>query len=240
MSNSNLLFLALAVAVGAAWWSIPQAPETAADEPAAEVEVAAEAAEEAPAPVVEVPAPREPAPREPRVGPRSPPQAPDAAETAEGEEAQAAAPPADPEVPEDTAAAAAFAAMSAEAHVEAGEQAFAEGDIQRAYDHYLAVIEADPDHQLAAFALYKLAWVEFNADDLDAAINDLRLLLSWVQDSEKEADEALALAASRDLANWETEAALRAEEAQAAADGGEDEAASDAPVPSEGLPDDEG
>jgi hypothetical protein len=60
-----------------------------------------------------------------------------------------------------------------------GEMAFDANEAEAAYDHYLEVIEEHTDHSLAPFALYKLAWAEYNLGDVDAAIDDMELMIEW-------------------------------------------------------------
>ena len=75
-------------------------------------------------------------------------------------------------------------APSVEEITNLGELAFEANEAASAYDHYLDVIDNYSEHPLAPFALYKLAWTEFNLGDIDAAINDMELMLEWVDDGE--------------------------------------------------------
>ncbi len=81
-----------------------------------------------------------------------------------------------------------------------GELAFEANEASAAYDHYLEVIDDHTDHPLAPFALYKLAWAEFNLGDVDAAIADMELMLEWLEVGDSPMDDTLRNAAPADLA----------------------------------------
>ena len=81
-----------------------------------------------------------------------------------------------------------------------GELAFEANEASAAYDHYLEVIDHHTDHPLAPFALYKLAWAEFNLGDVDAAIADMELMLEWLEVGDSPMDDTLRNAAPADLA----------------------------------------
>ena len=87
-----------------------------------------------------------------------------------------------------------------------GEAAFDANDSASAYDHYLEVIEEHSDDPMAPFALYKFAWVQFNLGDVSAAIDDMALMLEWVDVGETAMDEAMISVASKDLEFFRTKA----------------------------------
>ena len=62
-----------------------------------------------------------------------------------------------------------------------GELAFDANDAESAYEHFLEIIEENPDDDMAPFALYKFAWVEYNLGDVDAAILDMELVTEWIE-----------------------------------------------------------
>ncbi len=80
-----------------------------------------------------------------------------------------------------------------------GEMAFDANEAEAAYEHYLEVIEEHTDDPNAAFALYKLAWAEYNLGDVEAAINDMELMMEWVGDGETQLQEILHSQGPADL-----------------------------------------
>ena len=84
-----------------------------------------------------------------------------------------------------------------------GELAFDANDSESAYEHYLEVIEEDTDDEMAPFALYKFAWVEFNLGDIDAAILDMELVLEWIETGNVKQEGILIRAAPDDLRFFE-------------------------------------
>ena len=80
-----------------------------------------------------------------------------------------------------------------------GEMAFEANEAQAAYDHYLEVIDKHTDDPKAAFALYKLAWTEYNLGDVEAAIEDMALVTEWIGDGDSQLEEILRTAAPTDL-----------------------------------------
>ena len=80
-----------------------------------------------------------------------------------------------------------------------GEMAFEANEAQAAYDHYLEVIDQHTDDPKAAFALYKLAWTEYNLGDVEAAIEDMALVTEWIGDGDSQIEEILRTAAPTDL-----------------------------------------
>ena len=80
-----------------------------------------------------------------------------------------------------------------------GEMAFEAQENQAAYDHYLEVIDNHSDDPKSAFALYKLAWTEYNLGDVEAAIDDMELMLEWVADGDSALEEMLRTAGPTDL-----------------------------------------
>ena len=87
-----------------------------------------------------------------------------------------------------------------------GEMAFDANEAQAAYDHYLEVIEEHTDEPMAPFALYKLAWAEYNLGDVNAAIDDMELMMEWLGDSEDPLHEMLRSSGSTDLDLFDTRA----------------------------------
>ncbi|MEN0062311.1 MAG: hypothetical protein AAGA48_09170 [Myxococcota bacterium] len=141
-------------------------------------------------------APPAPAPnRRARVGPRHPPR-PEVVDAEPAEEPKGA-----------PAVAISSTSKSAQEHVMAGERAFDEGDLEGAYANFLAVIESEPDDPLAAFALYKLAWVEYNIGEVDSAISDMTLLGEWLAEPVSNADRMLQGEVEKDLARFKDEVA---------------------------------
>jgi len=80
-----------------------------------------------------------------------------------------------------------------------GEMAFEANEAQAAYDHYLEVIDKHTDDPKAAFALYKLAWTEYNLGDVEAAIEDMELVTEWIGDGDSQLEEILRTSAPTDL-----------------------------------------
>ena len=184
MRRRILGWLGLVAVAAGLWWWAASSPTPTATEPSAP-----------PTPEVVEPT------RTPRIGPRRPPShakppAPQAPDVTAPEEAEEAVPIVAPDAP-----------LTAMEHVAAGEAAFSHGDLESAYAHFLAVIEGDPDDPMAAFALYKLAWVEYNIGEFEAATHDMRLVAAWVEGSARQSDQMLAAAAAKDLARFEAEAA---------------------------------
>ena len=95
--------------------------------------------------------------------------------------------------------------LSVQDHLTLGEQAFDEGNADLAYEHYLAVVEGEPDHPMAPFALYKLAWTEFNLGDLEAAADDMALVLDWTEGYDDRMSQTVHEAALDDLERFEAE-----------------------------------
>ena len=87
-----------------------------------------------------------------------------------------------------------------------GEMAFDAGETADAYEHYLEVIEEHPHDPQAPFALYKLAWAEYNLGDVNAAIDDMELMMEWLGDSEDPLHEMLRSSGSTDLDLFDTRA----------------------------------
>jgi tetratricopeptide (TPR) repeat protein len=80
-----------------------------------------------------------------------------------------------------------------------GEMAFDANQAEAAYEHYLEVIEEHTDDPNAPFALYKLAWTEYNLGDVEAAIDDMALVIEWVGDGETQMHEVLRTQGTKDL-----------------------------------------
>ena len=80
-----------------------------------------------------------------------------------------------------------------------GEMAFDANQADDAYDHYLEVIEEHTDDPSAVFALYKLAWTEYNLGDVEAAIDDMALVIEWTQDGTLGMEQTIGNAAHSDL-----------------------------------------
>ena len=80
-----------------------------------------------------------------------------------------------------------------------GELAFDANDSESAYEHFLEVIEENPDDEMAPFALYKFAWVEFNLGDVDSAILDMKLVTEWIEMGDVQQEGILIRAAPEDL-----------------------------------------
>ena len=84
-----------------------------------------------------------------------------------------------------------------------GEVAFGANDAATAYANYLIVVEDMPDDPMAPFALYKLAWTEFNLGDLEAAADDMALVLEWTEQDDSELGRQLHTHAARDIERFE-------------------------------------
>jgi tetratricopeptide (TPR) repeat protein len=67
-----------------------------------------------------------------------------------------------------------------------GEMAFDANQAEDAYEHYLEVIENHTDDPMAPFALYKLAWAEYNLGDVEASIDDMELVMEWIGDGPRD------------------------------------------------------
>ena len=80
-----------------------------------------------------------------------------------------------------------------------GEMAFEANEAQAAYDHYLEVIEEHTDEPMAPFALYKLAWAEYNLGDVHAAIDDMELMMEWLDYGKSPMEQTLRVSGPADL-----------------------------------------
>ena len=63
--------------------------------------------------------------------------------------------------------------------VQLAEEHFDAGDADAAYRMYTAIVEREPSHELAQFAIYKLGWLAHARGDLDQAIADMERALHW-------------------------------------------------------------
>ena len=86
-----------------------------------------------------------------------------------------------------------------------GEMAFEANQVDDAYDHYLEVIEEHTDDPNAVFALYKLAWTEYNLGDVEAAIDDMALVVEWTQNETSSMEQTIGGAAQSDLKLFRSE-----------------------------------
>lgn len=88
-----------------------------------------------------------------------------------------------------------------------GEQAFVEGDLEAAFDHFSSVVENEPDHPKAPFALYRLAWVEHKMGEHDHALEDMTEAVEWatVQNDGSQASRWLLQQVERDLETLQIE-----------------------------------
>lgn len=86
-----------------------------------------------------------------------------------------------------------------------GEMAFDANQADDAYDHYLEVIEEHTDDPNAVFALYKLAWTEYNLGDVEAAIEDMKLVIEWTQNGTLRMEHTIGEAAHDDLKIFSSE-----------------------------------
>ena len=80
-----------------------------------------------------------------------------------------------------------------------GEMAFYANEAESAYEHYLDVIDNHSDDPLAPFALYKFAWAQYNLGDIDYAIQDMELVLEWLETGALDQEEVLRMAVPTDL-----------------------------------------
>ncbi len=97
-------------------------------------------------------------------------------------------------------------ALTHREHILVGEAAFSDGDAELGYQQLLAVIVADPDAELAPFALHKLSWAEYTLGDLDAALSDMRLVAAWLVDDDRPRSQQNRNEALADVARFEDEA----------------------------------
>ena len=86
-----------------------------------------------------------------------------------------------------------ISSMAVQELIQEGEKAFGDNDSERAYAYYLEVVEEHPESEAALFALYKLAWVEYNLGEYDEAVADMKMMIEWSEDAENFpfADEAV-------------------------------------------------
>lgn len=82
----------------------------------------------------------------------------------------------------------------------AGDAHFEEGAWAAAYPYYLSAVEEGPDSPLAGFALYKLAWVEWNLGHPEIAFQDLVLAAAWLSAHDDPQSAFLASGAEDDIA----------------------------------------
>jgi hypothetical protein len=80
-----------------------------------------------------------------------------------------------------------------------GELAFYANEPESAYEHYLDVIDNHSDDPMAPFALYKFAWVQYNLGDVGHAIQDMELVLEWMETGEIKQAEILEKTVPTDL-----------------------------------------
>ena len=80
-----------------------------------------------------------------------------------------------------------------------GEMAFYANEAESAYEHYLDVIDNHSEDPMAPFALYKFAWVQYNLGDVDYAIQDMELVLEWIETGALNQEEVLRMAVPTDL-----------------------------------------
>ncbi len=99
-----------------------------------------------------------------------------------------AEPPTQPPNPGDTSAEDALP----DATLALGSQAFAAGDMESARRYFRAIVDGSPDHSMAPYAAYKLAWCEANLGDIDAAIVEIQRTIRWLRD-EGRPEEAVTL-----------------------------------------------
>lgn len=88
-----------------------------------------------------------------------------------------------------------------QAYLAFAEHYFAEGDLDAARQFYERVLAIGPDaNPVYGYARYKLAWVRFNQDDFQGALEDMVGVLEWARDHEDEPQAAsLARQARREL-----------------------------------------
>ncbi|MFH1468871.1 MAG: hypothetical protein ABIO70_31070 [Pseudomonadota bacterium] len=140
-------------------------------------------------------------PDQPAVSSPPPPRAspPSAAPPSPGAVA-VVVPPAEPTPPppEDTAARDAVP----EVVLAAGAEAFARGDMEAARRHFRAIVDESPDHPLAPYAAYKLAWCEANLGDPRAASVEIRRTIHWLRDEGRPEQSVTLREALADLAHF--------------------------------------
>ena len=166
----------------------------------------------APAPSAEKTPPPEPVARRSRTGPRSPPNLKSQGNPRQDMRSTDAKPQSD-EHQRDTGSAQETEKLAVYLeHLEVldnpsvdeltmlGELAFEANVPSAAYDHYLEVIDHHRTDPLAPFALYKLAWTEFNLGDVEAAIADMELMLEWLEVGDSPMENTLRAAGPTDLA----------------------------------------
>ncbi len=73
-----------------------------------------------------------------------------------------------------------------------GAEAFGRGDMEAARGHFRAIVDEAPDHPMAPYAAYKLAWSEANLGEHRKAITEMQRVITWLRD-EGRPEEAVTL-----------------------------------------------
>jgi len=128
----------------------------------------------------------------PRPAARTPPPHPQPAAEAPPQQAAQQA------EPDDTAE----ESVVPELHLRLGAERFVQGDMEAARKHFRAVADHAPDHSMAPFAAYKLAWSEANLGEFDAAIIELERVIAWLRDDERPEVAVTLREAEADLAHF--------------------------------------
>jgi hypothetical protein len=63
-----------------------------------------------------------------------------------------------------------------------GSEAFVKGEMETARRHFGAIVDETPNHPMAPYAAYKLAWCEANLGDHRAAVREMQRVITWLRD----------------------------------------------------------
>jgi hypothetical protein len=80
-----------------------------------------------------------------------------------------------------------------------GAEAFLAGDMETARRHLRAIVDEAPDHRMAPYAAYKLAWCEANLDDHAAAVVEMQRVVRWLRDDGRPEESVTLREALMDL-----------------------------------------
>lgn len=87
-----------------------------------------------------------------------------------------------------------------EAVLALGAEAFARGDMVAARRHSHVIVDVSPDHVLAPYAAYQLAWCEANLGAPRAASVEIRRTIHWLRDEGRPEQSVTLREALADLA----------------------------------------
>lgn len=110
-----------------------------------------------------------------------------------------ASPEGDP--PTDTAA----PSVLPELALRLGAEHFAKGDMAAARDQFRAIVDDSPDHPMAPYAAYKLAWCEANLGDHRAAVAEMQRVVRWLRDDGRPEEAVTLREALADLEHFRSQ-----------------------------------